>query len=285
MMTLNNWSEPEYQAILVWMKAKAHGYAIGKEIGEQGTPHLQMCIWLKLQTRWSAIHRKFPRMWMEPCKDWNAAMRYCQKDGDAEALEHSTSSQGRRSELKLARRRICDHDTWSDVVCDEGLDAVLQKHMRWARVIFAHRVMPVMTGLMLRAWQQRLLERILTPPNDREIMWVYGKGGEGKTTMARLLARNHGAFLASGKAADVLYGYSDQKIIVFEYPKHAKEFVSYGAIEKIKDGAYFVGKYESHMHVRTFNAHVLVLANFEPDKEKMTADRWSYTVNLDDLIM
>jgi hypothetical protein len=49
--------------------------------------------------------------------------------------------------------------------------------------------------------------------------------------------------------------------------------VNYGAIEQIKNGLLFSGKYEGGQCV--FNQpHVIVFANAEPKEEQMSMDRW-----------
>ncbi len=280
-LTWNNYTEADHLALMTFVKDGCSSYVIGKEGKDTVTPHLQGVFVLKKSTRFSALKRIFPLLHWEPCRDLPASRTYCKKEGDYLELAPRV---GQRTDLTVAVGAIQKHDTWLEVCRDPSLQNMLCKHLHWCRMTFNVRRLPVLEGLDLRRWQKTVLDRCLTVPGDREIMWVYGSGGEGKTTLARLLARNHEAFMASGKSADVLYGYSDQKIVVFEYPKQSQDFVSYGAIEKIKDGCYFVGKYDSHSHVRCFNVHVLVLANFEPDREKMTNDRWSFVVNLQDNI-
>jgi hypothetical protein len=39
--TLNNWTEEEYVQIVQSFSQGGHNYVIGKEVGENGTPHLQ----------------------------------------------------------------------------------------------------------------------------------------------------------------------------------------------------------------------------------------------------
>jgi len=91
---------------------------------------------------------------------------------------------------------------------------------------------------------------------------------------------NHNAILVSGKASDIKYAignWVEEKVVLtYAYSilqKTQEEFVSYEAIESIKDGIFFGGKYESKMVM--FNSpHIIVFANFKPDTEKMMKDRW-----------
>ena len=52
-----------------------------------------------------------------------------------------------------------------------------------------------------------------------------------------------------------------------------EEYVSYGAIEKIKNGYYMCSKYESKPIIRN-PPHIIIMANFEPDYEALSKDRW-----------
>jgi len=63
------------------------------------------------------------------------------------------------------------------------------------------------------------------------------------------------------------------KVVIIDIPRTSESFVSYGGIEKIKDGCFFSGKYESGM-VLYDNPHVICFANFPPVSETMSADRW-----------
>jgi hypothetical protein len=90
-----------------------------------------------------------------------------------------------------------------------------------------------------------------------------------------------GAFEVSGKGADVLCGISKfieehgrcPPIIIYDIPRSTSEYVSYQSIEKLKDGKFFSGKYESGM-VRYNKPHIVCFANCEPDVEKLSGDRW-----------
>lgn len=79
--TLNNWTEEEYSSIKSTFLNVGTKFIIGKEIGEQGTPHLQGCIYLKVKNRGSAIIDN-KRIHWEQCKDWEASRTYCKKEGN-----------------------------------------------------------------------------------------------------------------------------------------------------------------------------------------------------------
>lgn len=65
-----------------------------------------------------------------------------------------------------------------------------------------------------------------------------------------------------------------RKLIVVDCPRSQQDYINYGAIEQIKNGLIFSGKYEGTQLV--FNSpHVIVFANEPPDYSKMSMDRWN----------
>lgn len=66
------------------------------------------------------------------------------------------------------------------------------------------------------------------------------------------------------------------KVCVFHYTRAVENYVSYEALEAIKDGIFFSTKYESGMVVFD-SPHVVVFANFPPDRTQLSADRWRIT--------
>lgn len=179
-------------------------------------------------------------------------------------------NEGKRNDLEEARKTILGKRRWADVVNDPEVQPVLAKHLNWAKTVFNNKPPAKMKELEWRPWQKDLLEIATKECDDnRTIHWYYDpECGAGKTTITKFLVRNHNAVVLSGKTADVLHGYDDQEICIFDIPKDAqngdKDFIPYGAIEKIKDGTFFSGKYEGRMHVRDFECHVIVFANCLP---------------------
>ncbi len=78
--TLNNWTEPEYDDLLVMLRD--HLYVVGKEVGASGTPHLQGHVEFKAKVRLSAVKKMIPRAHWEITRNKDASRVYCQKDGE-----------------------------------------------------------------------------------------------------------------------------------------------------------------------------------------------------------
>lgn len=139
-----------------------------------------------------------------------------------------------------------------------------------------------MEGLTLLPWQENILELLKTRADQRTINWYWEEEGcAGKTTFAKHLCMKHKALYVNGKAADVKCaivemikdGKEAPEIVIFGFPRVTEDYVSYSALEEVKDGLFFSGKFESRMCV--FNPpHVIVFANFKPDTTKLSKDRW-----------
>ena len=52
-----------------------------------------------------------------------------------------------------------------------------------------------------------------------------------------------------------------------------EDYISYGAIEKIKNGYFMCAKYESKPIIRN-PPHLLIFANFKPNIDELSLDRW-----------
>ena len=137
--------------------------------------------------------------------------------------------------------------------------------------------------VMDKDWELEVLDIIKTEPDDRTIYWYWSENGNlGKTTFCKYLTVKHGAIPLSGKGADVRNGvctYLKDKgetpeLCVFPIPRSfSSEYVSYEAIENIKDMYFYSGKYEGGA-VCGPCPHLFVFANFAPDESRMSADRW-----------
>jgi hypothetical protein len=106
-------------------------------------------------------------------------------------------------------------------------------------------------------------------------MWVWeAKGGVGKTMLAKWLIVNKGAFyLQNGKNTDIAHAYRSQEYVVVDLTRSQEGMFNYGMLESFKNGIFFSPKYESQTKIFK-PAKIVVFANWEPDKTKLSADRW-----------
>nr|WAE42912.1 MAG: replication associated protein [Cressdnaviricota sp.] len=134
----------------------------------------------------------------------------------------------------------------------------------------------------LRPFQEDLMKIIIEKPNDRQVVWVVDPlGCAGKTAFAKHVCSimPNEALYVCGKGADVKYAVSEHlenhsiRVVFFDFTRDTEGYVSYSAIESIKNGIFFNTKYESRMRIFA-SPHVIVFSNFEPDVTKLSADRW-----------
>lgn len=128
-----------------------------------------------------------------------------------------------------------------------------------------------------RPWQQTLIDTLQTQPDDRHIIWVTDLiGNQGKSRLTKHLVRNHGATFLSGKLADMIYTYMNQRggIVIFDLTRQQMEFSShiYTLAEGLKNGFLMNHKYKS----KTFffkPPHVVIFSNTTWDRSKFSTDR------------
>ncbi|KAK3106809.1 hypothetical protein FSP39_000241, partial [Pinctada imbricata] len=86
--------------------------------------------------------------------------------------------------------------------------------------------------------------------------------------------RQHNAILTGNcQTTDFANAYKGQRLVVFDLTRDDKPNVNYTLIEHLKNGVLFSTKYQSHVKTFAF-CKVLCLANFAPDLDKLSADRW-----------
>lgn len=262
---------------------------VGYELGEEKqTPHLQGYCELACRTRMGkvkAMCKIFARSHFEVRRGSpKEASDYCKKDGQfIEFGKLPTSNQGKRNDLVKLRELVAEGITDKLTLYAE-CDAAFrypQAVSEYVRLSKKAKLTPL--NLTLKPWQQALLSAVESDQTtaNRIVRWYWDlRGATGKTTMARYLITNKGAFYCTGgKTADIAHAYDEQSIVVFDFARSLEEHINYQVIENIKNGLLFSGKYNSCMKIFDPPA-VVCFANFEPDRNKLSADRW-FIKNLD----
>lgn len=141
---------------------------------------------------------------------------------------------------------------------------------------------PIRVISALREWQQELADCVAAEPDDRAIHWTWSRaGGTGKSAFVKWLCVKHGALICGGSAKDMKYlivKYIEKhdvppEIVIMDIPRQMEEYISYAALEEIKNGCFASTKYECDTVVMN-PPHVLCFANFEPKYEALSEDRW-----------
>jgi len=226
---------------------------------------------------------------VEQIISWEGAVKYMQAKVDAgyETLyENGTrptkiadGSESTRTDLVEARNAILECETFDDVLQHEDPNVVRASasYFQWARAAFNSKKKK--TGVTIEKfhdWQTEILEILKEPVHDRKIYWYYDPvGATGKTTFSSYLCDEYDAQCLAGKHQDMAHAWKEKKIAIFDLSRTLdSEYFSYGAIEDIKNGRIFSGKYESCS--KTFpKPHVLVFSNQLPLKNKWSEDRYA----------
>lgn len=149
---------------------------------------------------------------------------------------------------------------------------------------FRKTLIDPLRGVELYDWQKFLKNLILkTEPEFRQIYWFWEPNGRaGKTSFAKhmKILMGNDLLYTSGLSRDILCAFAklcetrDVKCVIFGLTRQDMNKCSYRSLEIFGDGIGFSGKYESGD--LNFNPpHVICFANFPPDCEKVSEDRWN----------
>lgn len=169
--TVNN---PSHEELRILVEDLDTTYiVIGAEVGDSGTPHLQLCMTMKRPYRWNGFKNRLnelglSRMYFAPVnKSVAAARQYCKKDGHVYE-KRSTPGQGHRTDLdslvSLCRDVANNKRTWSDAFDDPLLSSSLFRYSAHASRAHAMMVVPTPRTHWTRG------------------VWLHGPPGCGKSS-------------------------------------------------------------------------------------------------------
>lgn len=166
--------------------------------------------------------------------------------------------------------------SWTELINTKELqNKSIARCLNYVRELYWNKPKPkLFNHKELRNYQKIWIDKLLNQ-NDRQILWIWDEfGNSGKSTVCNWLLDNKSCyFVDGGKYADILYGYDNEDIIIFDLPKSSEDFCPYKAMEIFKNGRGFSSKYTSGMKV--FGPKkVIVMSNYEPDTETLIKDRW-----------
>ena len=252
--TWNNHGEDAIACALEKFPTCAKNYVFAEEIGAEGTPHLQGAVQFKSRVRFTWVTGLFPGLGVhwEKCKGtWKQNVAYCTKEGDWSKIHGNVPEPSRFTPGEDA----CLVQDYQDVV--------------W------------------QPWQQRIIDIIDGPVDPRKIYWYWEATGKvGKTYLAKWLCIQHQAIIGSGKQADVFHAIAKAmdpkaggdpkhwpRLILLDIPRSMERWINYGAIEKMKDGMIYSGKYDG-ARILVPKPHIIIFANTPPEVSgNLSADR------------
>jgi hypothetical protein len=310
-VTLNNYTAEETAVINSLIgpinnRTRVTFIAYQFEAGENGTPHIQAYFQLSMRmqpetfTDW--LERKIGRRpHVEPQRGSSEqCVDYCSKEdtripgtepvvlGEYRGIEGRASRQGHRTDLAAVQNDI-----------HEGMDlqALIDKHFeafakydRFLRQYFTdyqqaaarQTLISQTSGTELRNWQNELLSIVNGPVQPRRVSWWWeARGNVGKSFMARHLALHCNSVICQMmKKSDLLHMLTKtlqgKKSVVFDLTRSSEAgavSVVYEVLEMLSNGYICSGKYDSQ-NLWIQPLHLIVFANFEPDRSAMSEDRW-----------
>lgn len=260
----NNYDENSVDILLnFFSKTKDIKYLFQFEVGsENETPHIQGCFTCKSPKKKSTLIKIDDHFSCRPARNWLALVQYCCKDDTREANTEPHSN--------------WDYKEW--ILKSKGGG---RKRRDVRDVYLEFEPYP---------WQSKLVKELSIECNDnRRIIWYYDEeGNSGKSIVAKhlRLTRPKDVLYMGGKAADCKFAITkwydtdpenDLFVVIFNFARTLEGKVSYTAIEEIKDGIWFSGKYES-CNKEHNTPHIVIFANWEPDYKAMSRDRWEIRV-------
>ncbi len=139
----------------------------GKEVGEQGTPHLQGTIVFPSPRRLAAVIKKMPGCHIEVCRSVQHSIEYCKKEGDWKERGAPPLTSVQKGEM--------EQDRWKRIreAAESGDFEQIPEKIRFNQ------------GKLIRwhydqASKQRKLE-----DTEEKHLWYWGKAGTGKSRKAR----------------------------------------------------------------------------------------------------
>ena len=129
-----------------------------------------------------------------------------------------------------------------------------------------------------KGWQAAVYDCVQNQ-SDRKICFVVDvEGGAGKTVLSKIIQEKHDSFFCTGgKTHDLQHMYKspNYEVAIFDLSRNPaeKDFHPYAFAEMLKNGQFSSGKYNGLMK-RFKPPKVVWFANQEPDREKLSADRY-----------
>lgn len=279
--TVNNYDAAAQENLRSLIPSPAKYLVFGRETGENGTPHLQGFVILTSNFRLRAVSRLIPRAHLEVARGSSAqAATYCKKENDFEEFGQVPSSQGKRNDFEDFKKWVLEQPTKpsAGLIAAEypGLYIKYGRILEWVDKVYPP---PVLVTGTPRPWQQDLGRHLDEDADDRKVVFVVDPiGGCGKSWFIRWWLSQHGELtqrLSIGKRDDLAFAIDESKrFFLFDVPRSQSEFLQYSVLEQLKDRMVFSPKYSSRSKILSYVPHVVVFMNEEPDRNKLSADRY-----------
>lgn len=286
--TLNNYSDAEIAHLDSLGSGPRVQYLIfGKEVGENGTPHLQGFVIFNSSIRFTNAKRLIgARAYLAGAVATSeAAANYCKKDGDFKEYGQIPQNAGKRNDWEAYKEWI--QELQRIPTERELINFNTSLYARYSKKCYAIANAYLSTPDLVGAgeprlgWQLRVAGLVESDnPSPRRIHFVVDPdGGKGKSWICRWALSKHPdkvQILRIGKRDDLAYAIDETKrVFIFDIPREQMTYLQYSVLESLKDQMIFSAKYESSLKVLRNPVQVIVFSNEKPDQTQLTEDRYN----------
>jgi len=243
---INNYTEDEVCQLFQVIPIIAKKAICAKEVGENGTPHIQAYISLKKKERITGLMNKYPKCFgrasFRVCRNEPALIEYCKKDGNI------FINIGFPKPIQI----IQELRPWQLAIEKLFFQPVNDRKIYW--------FWETVGGVGKSSFVKYMVVKHLC---------LFCDGGK-KSDLINLVFNNN---------------MDECRCIIWDIPRSTKGSISYATLESVKNGLICNTKYETGIKAFN-PPHIFVFANFPPDKpEELSVDRWEiYNLELDTII-
>lgn len=239
-ITWNNYKVQDINILRQYFATQKCEFIIGQEVGESGTPHLQVWFQKKTPVRFSTLKKLFPKCHIEKSKGTaEDNFKYCSKDG---IFESNIKCKSARHAKLLNKYKDVKWKNWQQSVIDLLEKKADDRTINWYWET---------TGNVGKSFLAKYL-----------VLKYNAIIADGKKD--NIFNQINGC-LESG---------TDISVVLLDVPRYNMDYVNYGCLEQIKNGMLYSGKYEGGVCLFD-NPHLIVFANEPPEIGKMSSDRWN----------
>jgi len=237
--THNNYSDEDISSLNLFLDRYAKQWCWQEEVGEQGTPHLQGCFWLKKAMRFQEFGLSDKIHWENIKGKDEDAIKYCSKE---ESKKPNTTVRNFGCKIPKEIRVITKLYPWQQEIADMCSEEADDRTINWFWEDEGNCGKSAFTKYMVVKKGA-----------------CFVNGGAEKDIMNLIFNTDMDSC----------------EVVIFDIPRAKLGHVSYSSLENIKNGLVCNTKYETGF--KAFNPpHVCVFANAPPDdEEKLSKDRWN----------